>query len=206
MARNPLTDQQIEAFRARAVAAATRLFAERGYEGVSMRSLAADLGVSAMTAYRYFDDKDALFAAVRTAAFGRFGDRQQAVADRCLPERLSCLATAYMQFAVDEPEAYRIMFELKQSPTADYPELEAAQKRAYSFLFETVSEAIAAGFLRGDPATTAHLLWARVHGLVSLHLAGKLIMGRSFEQLSAAITSGAAAGVAGTLAEEESCE
>lgn len=184
MARAALTDGEIQAFRDRAVDAAIRMFADRGYEGLSMRALAGELGVSAMTPYRYFANKDDLYAAVRTEAFRRFADRQQQAAGDPRPrEELRALGGAYVRFAVDEPQAYRIMFELEQAPTDAYPELEAEQKRALSYLLAAVTRAIDAGVMAGDPLTQAHLLWAQVHGLVSLHLAGKLIMGRSFEEL-----------------------
>jgi AcrR family transcriptional regulator len=186
MARAALTDDEIRAFRERAVAAATRLFAERGYDAVSMRAVAGELGVSAMTPYRYFANKDELFAAVKAAGFQRFADRQEAAATAADPaRRLRELRAAYLRFGIDEPEAYRIMFELGQGSTEAYPELEAEQKRALSFLLSTVSELIDAGVMHGDPLTVAHHLWAQVHGLVSLHLAGRLIMGRSFDELCA---------------------
>ena len=54
MPRTALSEAEIEAFRHRAVIAAMKLFAERGYQGVTMRSVAAALGVSAMAPYRYF--------------------------------------------------------------------------------------------------------------------------------------------------------
>lgn len=184
MARAALTSEEIEAFRERAVAAATHLFAEQGFEGASIRAVAAALGCSAMTPYRYFRNKEALFAAVRTAGFERFSDRQQAAATADDPrERLRALGAAYVQFAVDEPQAYRIMFHFHQGSTEPYPELEAAQRRAFSFLRDTAERGVVAGIWAGDPLTVAHLLWARVHGLVSLHLAGKLMMGRSLDQL-----------------------
>jgi hypothetical protein len=41
--------------------------------------------------------------------------------------------------------------------------------------------------LEGDPLRRAHFLWAQVHGLVSLHLAGKLVMGCSLEELVPAV-------------------
>jgi hypothetical protein len=46
-----------------------------------------------------------------------------------------------------------------------------------------VAAAIGAGVLGGDPDTVAHLLWAGLHGIVSLELAGKLRMGRTFDDL-----------------------
>jgi hypothetical protein len=44
--------------------------------------------------------------------------------------------------------------------------------------------AVEEGFMNGDPLTIAHVLWANTHGLVSLHLSGKLLMGRSLKDLS----------------------
>jgi AcrR family transcriptional regulator len=187
MPRTRLRPEQVQAFRADAVAAATRLFAERGYEAVTMRSLAAALGCSAMTPYRYFDNKDELFAAVKTEAFRRFADRQQqaAAAATDTADKMTRLEAAYVGFAVDEPEAYRIMFELRQAPARPYPRLEAEQRRAFAQLRRVAEEAVAAGLMEGDPLTVAHLLWAHVHGIVSLHLADKLV-GRTLEQLCGA--------------------
>ena len=185
MPRAPLSEQEIEAFRTRAVAAATHLFAEHGYEAVTMRTLAKSLGVSAMTPYRYFDNKSALFAQVRTEAFRRFADAQRdAVANDQAPMvSLLGLERAYIQFALDEPDAYRIMFELRQAPAGTYPELDAESARAFSYLHGAVKLAVAQKVLPGDPLTVAHTLWAHTHGIVSLHLAGKLGMGRDLEEL-----------------------
>jgi len=185
MPRSALTVEELDAFRERAVAAATKLFAEQGYRGVTLRSLAKELGVSPMTPYRYFENKEELFSMVRTEAFRRFADAQlDAIANLESPEDiLRTLGRAYVSFALDEPDAYHIMFELLQAPAGTYPELEEEQARAFSYLHAAVSAAVDARLMEGDPLTQAHYLWARLHGLVSLHLAGKLVMGRSFEEL-----------------------
>jgi len=185
MGRAALTVEELGAFRGRAVAAATRLFAERGYRGVTLRSLAKELGVSPMTPYRYFENKEELFAMVRTEAFRRFADAQRgAVAAVEGPEEaLRMLGRAYVSFALDEPDAYHIMFELLQAPAGTYPELDAEQARSFSYLHAAVEAAVDAGILEGDSLRRAHYLWAQVHGLVSLHLAGKLVMGCSLEEL-----------------------
>jgi AcrR family transcriptional regulator len=185
VARAVLTVEEVGAFRGKAVAAATRLFAERGYRGVTLRSLAKELGVSPMTPYRYFENKEELFAMVRTEAFRRFADAQRdAVAGIEDPEdALRKLGRAYVSFALDEPDAYHIMFELLQAPAGTYPELEAEQARAFSYLHEAVQASVDAGILEGESLRRAHYLWAQLHGLVSLHLAGKLVMGCSFQEL-----------------------
>ncbi len=188
MPRLALKPDDIAAFRRRATAAATRLFAARGYEAVTMRALADELGVSAMTSYRYLAGKDELFVLVRADAFRRFAECLEAAAGRAGADpaaRLRRLKRAYVQFALDEADAYRIMFELRQpADAARSPDLDREARRAFGCLHDAVRAAVAAGLLVGDPLTVAHLLWASTHGLVSLHLAGRLSL-RTLEQLAA---------------------
>ena len=185
MPRVGLTEEQIQDFRSRTVEAATRLFAEHGYDAVSMRAVAGAIGVSPMTPYRYFENKDELFAMVRADAFRRFADQQRdAFESTDDPNaRLRALGEAYVQFALDEPAAYRIMFELAQAPTGRYPKLDREALRGFSYNRRAVQEAVAAGVIAGEPLTISNLLWAFIHGIVSLHLAGKLAMGRSVHEL-----------------------
>ncbi len=187
MPRAALKPDEIAAFRRRATGAAMRLFADHGYEGVTMRALAGELGCSPMTPYRYLAGKEELFAMVRTEAFRRFADRQERAAGGggSVIDRLLRLKRSYIRFAVEQPDAYRIMFELRQPNPRRHPELTAQSKRSFSYLHAAVVEAVAEGHFRGDPLTIAHLLWAGTHGLVSLHLAGKLGMGRSLDDLAA---------------------
>src|SRR3546814_7812724 len=67
-----LSQDEIDAFRARLCTAAEKRFAAQGVAGVSLRQLAEDLGCSAMTPYRYFRDKDPIVPAVRPAALASF--------------------------------------------------------------------------------------------------------------------------------------
>jgi AcrR family transcriptional regulator len=189
MARAALTVEELDAFRGRAVAAATQLFAERGYAGVTLRSLANALGVSPMTPYRYFENKEELFAMVRTDALRRFADVQRdAVAGIDEPEEaLRTLGRVYVRFALDEPDAYHTIFDILQAQTSNYPELDSEQARAFSYLYAAVTAAVDAGLMDGNPLRRAHLLWAQVHGLVSLHLAGKLVMGCSLDELISSV-------------------
>jgi AcrR family transcriptional regulator len=183
--RPPLSAAEIAAFRERLVKVATRLFAAHGFEGVTMRAVADALGVSPMTSYRYVTDKEQLVDWVRTEAFRRFADVQASVASRKLApgKRVHELGRAYIEFALRQPDSYRIMFELNQ-PQDSSAELEAEVERSHSFLHDAVEELVRDGVLSGDPLSLAHLFWAVTHGLVTLHLAQKLSMGRDIRELA----------------------
>jgi AcrR family transcriptional regulator len=146
-----------------------------------------------MTPYRYLAGKDELFALVRAEAFRRFADRLEAAlagggAAASDPiARLLRLERAYVRFALDEPDAYRIMFEVRTPAAAALEPAEVAKesRRAFGCLHRTVADAVAAGRLDGDPLTLAHVAWAGTHGLVSLHLAGRLPADRMRAALAA---------------------
>jgi AcrR family transcriptional regulator len=185
MTRAALSPEQIDDFRDCLVAAATRLFARRGYDGVTLRAIASELGCSPMTPYRYFRDKAAIFAAVRTAAYASFADAQEACCEEPAGpvQVLGDLGRAYVQFAVDHPDAYRLMFELGQPDPDGVPELRAAELRSITPLREWMGRAIDAGLVAGDPDVLTHLFWSGVHGIASLHLAGKLGFGCGIDDL-----------------------
>ena len=186
MGRRPLSPEAIEAHRARAVRAAEHLFAAYGYEGVTLRALASALGRSHTAVYRYFDGKAEIFEAARIAAYDRFAEAQEQVLREIADPRarLGGLGGAYVYFAREEPDAYRLMFELKPPGEAS-PEMRAAEQRAWLPLREAIGSAVEADLLRGDPELLAHLFWAALHGIVSLELAGKLSFGLGLDDLEA---------------------
>lgn len=188
MPRQALTHEDIASFRQRAVEIATKLFAEQGYEGVTMRSLANALGCSPMKTYRYFENRDELFALVRIDAFRRFADEQEQAFHRGKGPRdtLLKLKEQYIEFATREPHAYAIMFQVTPVPL-DYPGLNEESFRGFSFLLKATKAAVAEGIFEGDPLTIAHLLWSNTHGLVSLHLSGRLIVGRDLHMLASVV-------------------
>jgi AcrR family transcriptional regulator len=180
MARPALRPDEIETFKARLCETAMQMFADEGYEAVTLRALAEKLGCSHALPYRYFADKREIFAAVCGLGFERFARAlERAAAGVEAPEeRLRVLARAYFRFAQREPHAYRIMFELRESVGAAAPQYRVKEIRSWQVLLESVELAVQAGVLVGEPETVAHVFWAGLHGLVSLHLADKLRLGR----------------------------
>jgi AcrR family transcriptional regulator len=182
-----LSTEEVEAFRERLCEAAAARFAERGYAGVTLRSLAQELGCSPMTPYRYFESKDHILAAVRAAAFARFADAMEAAAASAKDPiaRLWALAAAYLEFATSNPASYRLMFELNQGHPDRFPELVREARRARQAKVDVVRDAVEAGLIEGDAVETANLLWASLHGVVALHLAGTLPRKLDFRRLAA---------------------
>jgi len=175
MARN-LSVTEIKDFRGRLCAVAEKLFAERGPQAVTMRELARELGVSAMTPYRYFDDKEAILAAVRAAAFERFAavlERAAAIKGSAVA-RASAVGRAYLDFAFNEPDAYKLMFDVNQQGDERFPDLVRAGRRARQTMTAYMKELVAEGYLTGDPDILGKIFWAMVHGLVMLQLTGRL--------------------------------
>jgi AcrR family transcriptional regulator len=169
-----LTETDVADFRERLCAAAERLFAERGPDAVTMRQLAFELGVSPMTPYRYFQDKDDILAAVRANAFNRFAEALEAA--RATPgaagARSAAVGEAYITFALENPHSYKLMFDLNQPNAEAYPELVAAGMRARATMTDHLVDAISEGSLSGDAQEIGMMLWASVHGAVVLELAG----------------------------------
>lgn len=171
-----LTDTEVNDFRDRLCTVAERLFAERGPEGVGMRQLANELGVSPMTPYRYFKDKDDILAAVRVNGFDRFSDALEGALESSLNpiEQAAAVGEAYFRFALEHSSAYRLMFDLNQPHEADYPDLVRATQRAKKTMTGYIRRLSEAGLIEGDVNLIAHVFWAAIHGLVVLQLAGKL--------------------------------
>jgi AcrR family transcriptional regulator len=171
-----------EVVRERLCDAAAKLIVEEGEAALSMRRLAAEVGCSAMAPYRYFADKEALIAAIRTAAFGRLADALDGVAADGR-HRAADIGEAYVRFARENPAAYKLMFDLAQPDEAAYPELAAAAARAREAMAGYVRELVEAGVLVGDPVALGYVFWAAIHGLIVLDLAGRIPADPDFETL-----------------------
>lgn len=181
-----LSPDEVASFRADLSRVAVDLFVERGYEAVTIREIARRIGCSAMTPYRYFANKAEIFDAVRSECFARFGqwigrevERMPAGIDPL--ERLRVLGRCYVRFALAEPRAYRMMFEVERiEPTDD---LDPRDLESWYPLLDATRDAVAAGVIRGDPEVLAHLYWAGLHGIVALHHARRLQLGKSIDDL-----------------------
>lgn len=191
MGRPKLTDAETEAARSSILAAAEALFAEHGFEAVSLRSIAKHIGCSPMRPYKFFASKAEIFDAVRCQAHQRFYASQEAMIEGINDPltRIRKLGLAYSTYASEHPHAYRLMFQLDQ-PEEQSAETTAAEQQMFQLLVQANRDAVEQKQLRGDPVTLAHMFWTTMHGTIALDLAGKLVYGKSRDELLAAMSKG----------------
>ena len=156
----------------RLVDEAARLLAEEGPEALSLRRLAAVVGVSTMPVYTLFGDKHGLLAAMHREGFRRLGDTLQAVPRTADPlADLGQLGQAYRNAALASPHLYDLMFGRPVRGFSPDDEGRAAAEAAYRPLVEAVARCQQVGVLTGgEPERVALHLWTVAHGMVSLEL------------------------------------
>lgn len=183
--RKALTEQQITAFRIRLCAAAEQLFVIHGVSGVTMRQITQQLGVSQTTPYKYFADKDEIVAAVRASVFRRFCDRlEEATVGAGAAENARAVGKAYLTFALDEPDAYNLMYDIYQPHASAYPELQHELARSRKCMTLYVQALIDEGSLKGDAEELGQYFWAAAHGLIMLYTKGFIPPGDDLESLN----------------------
>jgi AcrR family transcriptional regulator len=167
-------DTQKQELRQAILAAAGELILEKGYEAFSLRQVAERIGYSATTIYLYFENKDALVAAVIEEGFGRFLRALEAVRTEHPGARISALGRAYVRFARANPVYYRLMFMNRPDLVALAAQGEPGKFDAsFQVLQRAVQGAIDAGAIRpGDARGYSFVLWSLVHGIASLAITG----------------------------------
>lgn len=151
--------------------AAKELFAEDGFQNVSIRKIADKIEYSPATIYLYFKDKDAILFDLHNEGFRKLFEWQRDRAKIKDPvKRLSELLQGYLSFALKEPEYYDLMFMLftplpRILKTAEW----RYGRRAFRMLSKTVAECQDMGHMTGVRTEAAALgLWGAVHGVASL--------------------------------------
>lgn len=167
-----------EQLRAEIISAAKELLATSGRsEAVSIRGVADAVGVTSPSIYLHFADKDELIAAVVVDVFAEL-DAAMVAAGALETEplaRLRAFGLAYVKFAVDHPEHYRVatMERCVDDPAGQQSQLDQMlQESAFAHFMETVTACMDAGiFAPGDPLPVTLQLWAAAHGIAALMIA-----------------------------------
>ena len=155
--------------RADIVVAAERLLAAQPVEALSLRAVAREVGVTAPALYLHFADRRELVWAVlvhqfdgltaaTSAAMSRGADPRGRLREWCL---------AYCRFGLEQAGLYRAMFESWNAERVDLP---LAELPGYALRQGLLTAIAACGTRRGDVEELGTLVWAGLHGLVSLRI------------------------------------
>src|SRR5246127_879102 len=153
--------------------ATTELLLETGHaKAVSIRSVAQRVGVTPPSIYLHFKDKDALLDAVCARYFEKLDEEMQraAVGETTALGMLRSIGLAYVRFALQNPELYRIatMSEGRPGSDVDVTLNSSAFAHMRAGVIAMMDEGI---YARDDPTRIALELWAVAHGVAALLIA-----------------------------------
>lgn len=157
--------------------AAKELFLKEGFENVSMRGIAAEVGCSPAALYRYFKNKREILTSLRNEGYSEYlYEQRQAYGEDMSPAlRLEMSGRNYIRFAAQNPDDFHLMFctsceevDIEQDPMKSAGE-------AYQRFRENIGRLIETGrFGEVDEDTVAFAMWAAVHGISHLNNSGRL--------------------------------
>ncbi len=160
------------------IEAGTEILAKNGVGGLSLRKVARKAGVSHTAPYAHFADKQALIAAISTEGFRQLYEQVVAVTElyeNDPAQQLLETAWAYVRFAINDPDQFKIMFSSVLEKEKEYPDLVEMSQKAFRQVVEIVASSQEAGVLREGPGElTAVIVWSAVHGLIALSLEGQI--------------------------------
>jgi AcrR family transcriptional regulator len=152
-------------------------------EAVTLRSVAREVGIAAPSIYAHFADRDAILWAVVQAVFDELYAQVAAADEAAGPDpvdRLVAGCEAYVDFGLEHPARYRVVF-AREFPPGEPPLPEdaptfpgddahpAVGARAFSLLVDGIADCMAAGASSStDPVADATAVWVGLHGTVSL--------------------------------------
>jgi AcrR family transcriptional regulator len=156
---------------------ARKLFAERGFDAVSMRAIADAIEYSPTAIYLYFPDKEALFRQLCHADFASLAQAFHRIGQIDDPvERIRQVGRAYVRFGIEHPQHYRLMFmtpaKLELGEDARQAMTDPSRD-GYAFLRLCVQGALKHDAFRNEYADVELLcqtLWAAMHGVTALQV------------------------------------
>jgi AcrR family transcriptional regulator len=172
------TLERREKLRCELILAAERSIGAKGMAGLKTRELARDIGCANGAVYNLVEDMDELILLVGSRTLERL-DASLTAAESDGPasagETLARIAVAYCDFAADNLELWRALFEHRMAPGKPIPEWAIEQQME---LFRHIYRPLATLFPKRSAAelsVTARSLFSAVHGMVALGLEQKLI-------------------------------
>lgn len=157
--------------RAAVLERAARIIAEQGPQELSLRALAADLGVSHTAPRHHFGSREGVLRALAAEGFTELERRLRA--NREAGEGFREAGVEYVRFATEHPAHFQVMF-ARGLIGPDDADLANARAAAFAELRAGVDSLTEEGRSVPDVPAAALAGWAMVHGIASLTLSGTL--------------------------------
>jgi AcrR family transcriptional regulator len=146
--------------------------AKAGVEALSLRAMARAVGVSQTAPYRHFSDKAELLAALATRGYRTLLAELERAARQAGDnpiEQMHAFAHSYVNYAVANPELFKLMFGPTLQPLEAYPELYQASRDTYELVRNIMRRGIDQEIFRDeDDHYMANAGWSGIHGLAIL--------------------------------------
>jgi len=156
------------------IEAGIEILAKDGLGALSLREVARHAGVSHTAPYAHYADKQALIAAIATAGYEKLYARLAAVAqqDQASPaQQLVEAGWAYLEFAFEEPDHFKITFSDVVEKEKDYPAFVEISQKSFKLVVMIIEACQQTGVLPAGPSDLiAVSVWSLLHGLASLIL------------------------------------
>jgi AcrR family transcriptional regulator len=149
---------------------AVQVITSEGADALSLRALAADLGVSHTAPRHHFSSRQGLLTAVAVEGFVELRQRLERIRNE--GGTFLDIGVGYVSFALDRPAHFSVMFTPAILDPAD-PDLEDAMEATFSLLRQGVDE-LPSPSAQQDAAAAVIASWSLVHGLATLALSGNL--------------------------------
>ena len=160
------------------IKAGVEILAKEGVDGLSLRKVAQHAGVSHSAPYAHFPDKQSLIAAISTEGFNQLYAKLEAAISPYLKNPKKQLlegAKAYVRFAEENTDTFKIMFSGVLEKEKEYPTFVESSSKTFGLVVMVVQACQNTGILPAAPADLlAVTIWGQIHGIVSLALEGQV--------------------------------
>lgn len=138
-----------------------------GASALSLKAIATGMGMTAPALYRYYTGRDELLTQLIVSAYRDLAELAEEAASAAeAPQRLIAIAGALRRWALTHPQRYLLLY---GTPVPGYRAPDEATELARR-IFAPITTAF--GALPGNDGTTPVTFWTRLHGVLSLELAG----------------------------------
>lgn len=179
------SDHSRDEIRAMAIAAAAKHVETEGFQSLTARKVASEIGYTVGTLYHVFRNFDDLVIHMNAQTIDEMAALiQQRTRKKRNPEvRIRAMAEVYVKYATDHPDRWRLVFEHQAPRGLPTP---ALMKERRDVMFSMVADnlrELSPDRIPQEIDHTATVLWSGIHGICILALTGKLYLGGAFSMV-----------------------